>query len=72
MTEPMASELAEESIEALARAAGLERAWMQYREEVISAAREAALRRRTLPDLDPCAEPWPPMRVSDAASDGRE
>ena len=72
MTEPMASELAEESIEALARAAGLERAWVQCREEVISAAREAALRRRALPDLDPCAEPWPPMRVPDAAADGRE
>jgi hypothetical protein len=55
--------LDEEVIEARAHAAGLERAWMQCREDVLAAAREAARLGAALPVLDPTAEPWPPMRV---------
>jgi hypothetical protein len=68
----MSQELNEKFIEALARAAGLERAWVLYREEVVAAAREAARRRQALPDLDPAAEPWPPMSVPPVSSGGDE
>jgi hypothetical protein len=56
----------DETIEMLARAAGLELAWAAHREEVIAAARQAALQRAALQELDPTAEPWPPMQVPGA------
>lgn len=68
----MSHELTEEFMEALARAAGLERAWALYREEVMAAAREAARRREALPVLDPTADPWPPMSVPRAFPGGDE
>jgi hypothetical protein len=48
-----------------ARAAGLDKAVREFREDVIAAAAAAAhaLRGFDVPD-DPATEPWPPMRVS--------
>jgi hypothetical protein len=61
--------LEEKVIEARTRAVGLERAWMQCREDVLAAAREAARLGAALPALDPTAESWPPLRVP-SGSDG--
>ncbi len=57
----------DETIEILARAAGLELAWAGYREEVIAAARQAAQQRGALQELDPTTNPWPPMHVPEAS-----
>jgi hypothetical protein len=51
-----AEELPQQTIETLARAAGLERCWAHYRDEVVAAAREAARRREALLLLDATAE----------------
>ena len=53
------------AIEVQARAVGLDRAWADFREDVIAAAREAA-QRPALDALPPADEPWPPMRVERA------
>ena len=47
-----------------ARAAGLDKAVREFRDDVLAAAAAAAHARRgyDLPD-DPASEPWPPMRV---------
>jgi hypothetical protein len=51
-------------IEIQAKAAGLERAWTEFREDVIAAARLVAAQRPALAVVPPANEPWPPMRVS--------
>jgi hypothetical protein len=51
-------------IEIQAKAAGLERAWGAFREDVIAAARLIAAQRPALAAIPPADEPWPPMRVS--------
>jgi hypothetical protein len=50
---------------AIARAAGLDKAVREFRDDVIAAAAAAAhaCNGYDAPD-DPAAEPWPPMRVS--------
>jgi hypothetical protein len=53
----------EQAIEMLAKAAGLEQAWVTFREDVIAAARQVAAQRTALAAVEPAAEPWPPMRV---------
>ena len=50
-------------IEMQARAAGLERAWAEFREDVIAAARLVAGQRPALEGVPPAPEPWPAMRV---------
>lgn len=54
----------EAMIEIQAKAAGLERAWSEFREDVIAAARQVAAQRPALAAVPPAAEPWPPMRVA--------
>jgi hypothetical protein len=57
-TEPKAD------VDALARAAGLDKALKQFPEDVAVAARSAALTRDAAGALDQAAaEPWPPMQV---------
>jgi hypothetical protein len=51
-------------IEIQAKAAGLERAWTEFREDVIAAARLVAAQRPALAAVPPADEPWPPMRVA--------
>ena len=53
---------------AVARAAGLDKAVREFRDDVMAAALAAAHARRgfEMPD-DPAAEPWPPMRPSGGA-----
>jgi len=54
----------EAAIEVLARAAGLDQAWAEFREDVLAAARSVAAQRPALALVEPAAEPWPPMRVA--------
>ncbi len=54
----------EAAIELLAKAAGLEKAWKEFREDVLAAARLVASQRPGLALVEPAAEPWPPMRVA--------
>jgi hypothetical protein len=51
-------------IEIQAKVAGLERAWTEFREDVIAAARLVAAQRSALAAVPPADEPWPPMRVT--------
>jgi hypothetical protein len=51
-------------IEIQAKAAGLERAWTEFREDVIAAARLVASQKAALAAIPPADEPWPPMRVT--------
>ena len=52
---------------ALARAAGLDKAVRQFPQDVAIAAQSAASTRNAAGALDQfAAEPWPPMRVRDA------
>lgn len=53
------------TVEILARAAGLERAWAEFREDVMAAASEAAKQRLAADEMEPGEEPWPPMYVKD-------
>ncbi|MEO8443268.1 MAG: hypothetical protein ABI547_12325 [Betaproteobacteria bacterium] len=54
-------------LDALAHAAGLDKALKQFPEDVSVAARSAALTRGAAGALDQsAAEPWPPMRVRDS------
>lgn len=50
-------------IEIQAKAAGLERAWTDFREDVIAAARLVATQRSALAAVPPADESWPPMCV---------
>jgi hypothetical protein len=52
----------ERIIETLARAAGLDLALADFRDDVIAAAAQVQAQRRALGD-HPTGEPWPPMRV---------
>ncbi len=50
-------------IEAMVQAAGLEKTFAGFPEDVTTAINEALARRKSLADgLDPAVEPWPPMR----------
>ncbi|HET6182878.1 MAG TPA: hypothetical protein VFA03_04720 [Acetobacteraceae bacterium] len=56
-----------ELIAALAKAAGLERAWAAFPDDVTAAAEQALGHAAALSDADePGDEPWPPMRVETA------
>jgi len=59
----------DERLETLARAAGLEGALAQFREDLAAAARQVETQRRMLPalELTPADEPWPPMQVEKPA-----
>jgi hypothetical protein len=65
-------EAADREAEALARAAGLTRAWEEHREAVLEAV-AAARRLRTgfARPADPAAEPMPAHRVPAAQEGGR-
>jgi hypothetical protein len=53
-----------ELVEALARAAGLQIALEQFREDVFAAVQVVETQRRALTDAPaPADEPWPPMQV---------
>jgi hypothetical protein len=53
-----------ESLELLARRAGLDKALAEFPDEVAAAARHASeAAARINPPADPSAEPWPPMRA---------
>jgi hypothetical protein len=51
------------TIETQVRAAGLDAAWENFREDVIAAAHQVAAQRAALDAVPPADEPWPPMRV---------
>ena len=52
------------TIEALARAAGLEKALAEFPEDVAAAAAQATGHREEFQvPASPAAEPWPPMRA---------
>lgn len=55
-----------QTIEFLARRAGLDKALVEHPEDVAAAATQAAdvVRKIKVP-VDPRAEPWPPMRAGD-------
>jgi len=53
----------EQFLEAMVRAAGLERALRDHRDDVVAAAAEALGKRGSFAEpADPAAEPWPPMQ----------
>ena len=53
---------------AIARAAGLDKAIAQFRNEVLGAAKSAADARNAFtPTADPAVEPWPPMKTGGCA-----
>ena len=53
-------------IEALARRAGLAKAWAEHRDDVEAAAVQAAnVAGKIKAPADPRAEPWPPMKPGD-------
>ena len=55
----------EAEVLAIARAAGLDKAIAQFKNDVLGAARSAADARSAFtPTADPTVEPWPPMNVS--------
>jgi hypothetical protein len=54
----------EKTVETLARAAGLDVAWADFRDDVLHAARRArTLRGAISAPADPADEPWPAMHV---------
>ena len=54
----------DQTLETLARAAGLERALKEFRADLAAAANQVEKQRRTLAQaLDPADEPSPPMQV---------
>ena len=54
----------QETMERLARRAGLDKALAQFPDDVAAAAAQAdGLAGRVNGPTDPAAEPWPPMRV---------
>ena len=53
-------------MEALARRAGLDKALIEFPDDVAAAAAQAAgVAAQIQPAADPRAEPWPPMRVGE-------
>ncbi|GGG31435.1 hypothetical protein GCM10010964_19220 [Caldovatus sediminis] len=65
-------EATEREAEALARAAGLARAWEEHREAVLEAVAAArGLRTGFARPADPAAEPMPAYRVPAAQEGGR-
>jgi hypothetical protein len=53
-----------ETMERLARRAGLDKALAQFPDDVAAAAAQAdGVAARVIAPTDPSAEPWPPMRV---------
>jgi len=53
-----------ETIEVLARRAGLARALAEFPEDVTAAAKQAAdVAQKIKRPADPTAEPWPPMKA---------
>jgi hypothetical protein len=53
-----------ETMERLARCAGLDKALAQFPDDVAAAAAQAeGVAKRVNGPTDPAAEPWPPMRV---------
>jgi hypothetical protein len=55
----MQDDLDEQTVEALARAAGLDAAWAAHRDDVLAAARRArALHRAMTAPGDPADAPW--------------
>jgi hypothetical protein len=51
-------------VEALARAAGLDTVWHDFRADLLAAASQVEDQRRVLNDAPaPAAEPWPAMSV---------
>jgi hypothetical protein len=57
------TEADEQLAEILARAAGLDLALAECRDDLIAAFLQVQLQRRALGAAQPLAEPWPPMRV---------
>ena len=57
---------AEKIVETLARAAGLDLALAEFREDVMAAAAQVRAQRQALGGNRPTGEPWPPMRVATA------
>ena len=65
MSEKNLNETHKEAFE-VARRAGLEKAVMEFPEDVLVAAEAAARARSAFPaPVSPNAEPWPPMKVSE-------
>ena len=57
----------EDMIELLALRAGLGKAWGDFQDDVIAAAKQAAgAAEKIKVPTDPKAEPWPPMRAGGA------
>jgi hypothetical protein len=56
--------MTEQEIETIARAAGLDAALAQFKDDLLAAARTADdLRKLASSPLTPADEPWPPMRA---------
>jgi len=56
--------MTEQELEVIARAAGLEKALTEFRDDLRIAAKQADdLRRALAKPLGPADEPWPPMRT---------
>ncbi|MCW6511444.1 hypothetical protein [Lichenifustis flavocetrariae] len=51
-------------VERQVRAAGLDRAWTQFRDDVLAAARQVAAQRDAATGVAAASEPWPPMIVT--------
>jgi hypothetical protein len=55
-----------QTVELLARRAGLDKALAEYPDDVAAAVTQAAgVAQKIKAPTDPRAEPWPPMRVGD-------
>ena len=48
---------------AVARAAGLDKAVIQFPDDIVAAAQAVAQDLADLPNIDGAAEPWPPMQI---------
>ena len=58
----------ESEVLALARAAGLDKAIAEFRNDVLAGAKSATDARRAFtPADDPAVEPWPPMKTRGCA-----
>jgi hypothetical protein len=57
-----------ELVKTLALLAGLEKAWAEYPDDVLAAAKAAATNLDVMKvPTDAAVEPWPPMRAGDGA-----
>jgi hypothetical protein len=63
-------EAGDPAIEMRALAAGLERAWADFRPDVLAAAKQVAAQNVVAESYPPSGEPWPPMVVP--SKPGRE